>query len=138
MRQGSLRVHPNFARVRHVVLRAAGGKIAPGLLEIREDGYRIFNREDLRKLFRQRKSLGRVSNWEAIESAIDENYYYAVFDVRPDESFDGWRWNGNLLMDKIELFETDRRNRVVTNLARSSPFPRLLPFQLLLNCRQQS
>jgi hypothetical protein len=136
MRQGSLRVHPNFARVRHVVLRAAGGKIAPGLLEIREDGYRIFNREDLRKLFRQRQLSGRVSNWEAIESAIDENYYYAVFDVRPDESFDGWRWNGNLLMDKIELFETDRRNRVVTNLARSSPFPRLLPFQMLLNCRQ--
>jgi hypothetical protein len=136
MRQGSLRVHPNFARVRHVVLRAARGKMAPGLFEIREEGYRIYNRQDLRKLFRQRKISGRISHWEEVENAIDENYYYAVFDVRPDKSFEGWQWDGNLLMDKIELFETDRRNQVVKNLARSSPYPRLLPLQMLLNCRQ--
>jgi hypothetical protein len=110
--------------------------MAPGLFEIREEGYRIYNRQDLRKLFRQRKISGRISHWEEVENAIDENYYYAVFDVRPDKSFEGWRWDGNLLMDKIELFETDRRNQVVKNLARSSPYPRLLPLQMLLNCRQ--
>ena len=52
-RQGALHVHPNLARVRHVILRTHGGVVAPGLLNLREAGFRVFTRSQLRAELQQ-------------------------------------------------------------------------------------
>jgi len=41
---------------------------------------------------------------------------------------------GDILMDLIERFEVDRRNRLVENLGRTSPNPRILPMRSVLMC----
>src|SRR5476649_1125259 len=41
-RSGALHVHPNLARVRHVVLRTHDEVVAPGLILLREPGFRIY------------------------------------------------------------------------------------------------
>ena len=47
-------------------------------------------------------------------------------------------WRGNELMDLIELFESDLRNRLIENVGRLSPYPRVLPLRDVLKARVQS
>ena len=57
-RGGGPHVHPNLARVRNVVLRTDGGVVAPGLLLLREPGFRVYTRSQLRT--RVEPALGRA------------------------------------------------------------------------------
>ena len=52
-RAGAFHVHPNFARVRHILLRTSGGIVTPGLLTLREPGFRVYTRDQLRDVIRQ-------------------------------------------------------------------------------------
>lgn len=133
-RRGALRVHPNFARTRHVVLRSHGGVVAPGLFALREDGYDVFTRLGLREHLRRMAARPGVSSWEATEATEDPDTIYAVFKIRPDPAFDGLRWDGQRLMELVEQFESRRRNQLATNIGRLSPYPRLVPMQQFLTC----
>ena len=67
----------------------------------------------------------------------DEESVYIELKVKlaagPD--YGAQAWDGTKLMDLIEAFESDARNRLVTNLGRTSPYPRILPLRDLLKTR---
>jgi len=132
-RAGALHVHPNLAGVRRVLMRTQGGIVAPGLLNLREAGFRVFTRLQLRAELQQRARSGGVAAWEA--SADDEEYIYALFRTALDPASAGQTWNGDRLMTLIEEFESDVRNKPVENLGRTSPFPRILPLREVLKAR---
>ena len=134
-RQGALHVHPNFARVRRIIMRTDGDVVAPGLLNLREPGFQVFTRTQLRAELAQHPSSRGASQWMATVSADDDEYIYALFQTRPDPDFAGQFWDGSVLMKQIEQFETDRRNKLVTNVGRTSPYPRILALQQVLKAR---
>ena len=77
-RSGALHVHPNLARVRHIVLRTQGGSVAPGLLLLREPGMRVYTRSQLRLSCRER--AGAVDcRMGGKQRRDDEEHIYAVF-----------------------------------------------------------
>ena len=134
-RSGSLHVHPNISKTRHVLLRTHGPSVAPGLLVLRESGFRIFTRTQLRaELSAHAKGEG-VAAWQASAGSDDEEHIYALFKTRADESFNGQNWNADEVMKQIEEFESDVRQRVVENVRRTSPYPRILPLLDLLKAR---
>jgi predicted component of viral defense system (DUF524 family) len=134
-RSGTLHVHPNLARVRHVALRTEGAVVASGLLLLREPGFRIYTRSQLRAELQQHAGVRGVSAWEASAGTDDEEHIYALFRTRRDPRYGAQDWGGDKLMDLIEAFETDARNTLVTNLGRTSPYPRILPLRDLLKAR---
>ena len=134
-RRGALHVHPNFARVRRIIMRTDGDVVAPGLLNLREPGFQVFTRTQLRAELAQHPSSRGASQWMATISADDDEYIYALFQTRPDPDFAGQFWDGSVLMKQIEQFETDRRNKLVTNVGRTSPYPRILALQQVLKAR---
>jgi PD-(D/E)XK nuclease superfamily/Domain of unknown function (DUF2357) len=136
-RRGALHVHPNFARTRHVLLRTHGGIAAQGLLVLREDGYRVYTRQQLRDVLRQLGAQRGTAAWEATEQEGDNEAIYAVFQVAPDPTFASCQWDGSKVMEVVEAFESKRRNRLAENLGRTSPYPRLLPLKQLLQCVRQ-
>lgn len=135
-RSGALHVHPNLARVRRVVLRTEGAVVAPGLLLLREPGFRIFTRSQLRaELLHQAKGPG-VASWMADAGADDEEHIYALFSTRRDPAYGEQEWDGGKLMDLIERFESDARNKLVENLGRTSPYPRIIPLRDVLKVKK--
>ena len=135
-RAGTFHVHPNFARVRHILLRTSGGIVALGLLTLREPGFRVYTRDQLRDVIRQHaRGLG-VSTWESDVAGDNEDYIYALFRCRPDLRFAGQDWDEAQVMNLIEAFETDARNRLVKNIRRTSAYPRILPLRDLLKARR--
>ena len=135
LRQGALHVHPNFARVRRLIMRTHGTTVASGVLLLREPGFRVFTRTQLRaRLIRHLSGRG-AALWAETAGRDDDEYIYAVFQTNEDTSFAGQRWDGNILMTEIERFETDLRNKLVTNVGRTSPDPRILALQQLLKAR---
>lgn len=134
-RSGALHVHPNLARVRHVALRTDGSVVAPGLLLLREPGFRVYTRSQLRLELKQRAGSRGVAAWEASARADDDEHIYALFRTKPDIAYHGLAWNGGALMDLIEAFESDARNKLVANLGRTSPYPRIIPLRDLLKAR---
>lgn len=137
MRQGELHVHPNLSRVRHLLLRREAGGVAPGLLLLREPGFRIYTRQQLRRRLRELAPLGGVASWQASEGDTDEEFIYALFEVRPDSDFEHLTWDGDAVMDSIMRFEEDARNRPVGNPGRTSPYPRILPLSRVLGCLKE-
>ena len=134
-RSGALHVHPNLAKSRHVLLRTHGPKVEPGLLVLREQGFRIFTRTQLRaELSADAKGAG-VAAWQASAACDDDEYIYALFKTKTDDSFQGQAWSVDEVMKQIEAFESDVRQRPVKNLGRTSPNPRLLPLRDLLKAR---
>ena len=134
-RQGSLHVHPNLARVRRVILRTHKGAVANGLLNLREAGFRVFTRTQLRtELTAHAKGKG-VAAWEAAAGKEDEEFIYALFRTRLDPAAADQTWRGEELMAQIEKFESDRRNKLVENVGRLSPYPRVLPLREVLKAR---
>lgn len=131
-RTGALHVHPNLSRVRRVLLRSDNLVVARGLLQLREPGFRILTRSQLRARIRRLGGSKQVADWMAVLSDEDDEYIYAVFQTRPDEEFSGQEWNGEKVMDLIETFESNRLNHLVVNVGRTSPYPRLLPLRDLL------
>ena len=136
-RSGALHVHPNIARVRHLLLRTEGSGVAPGLVQLREPGLRVYTRSQLRAELQNRVGARGVAAWEASAAEDDVEHIYAVFRTCIDPTYAGQRWDGARLMDLIERFESDVRNRPVVNLGRTSPYPRIISLRDLLKARLQ-
>ena len=66
----------------------------------------------------------------------EEELIYAVFRTASDPVFAGERWEGVRLMELMEAFESDARNRPVGNLGRTSAFPRMLSLREVLKARR--
>jgi hypothetical protein len=127
-----LHVHPNLARVRQVALRTEGAVVAPGLLLLREPGFRVFTRSQLRVELQQRaKGAGVASD----AGADDEEHIYARFRTRRDPAYGVQAWDGDKVMGLIERFESDARNKLVENLGRTSPYPRIISLRDLLKAK---
>jgi predicted component of viral defense system (DUF524 family) len=134
-RSGSLHVHPNLAQSRHILLRSHGPSVAPGLLLIREPGFRVYTRTQLRnELLAHAKGAG-VAAWQASAKQDDEETIYALFKTKPDNLFDGLEWDSDGVMRCIEKFETDIRQKPVINVGRTSPYPRIFPLRDLLKTK---
>lgn len=134
-RSGSFHVHPNLAQVRHVLLRTSGGVVAPGLLQLRESGFRVYTRSQLRRELRSRAGMQGIAAWEASADQDDDEHIYALFRTTEDPIYRDLTWRGDRLTDLIEAFESDARNKPVVNLGRTSPYPRILPLRDLLKAR---
>jgi hypothetical protein len=135
LRPGALHVHPNIARVRHILLRTSDGVVAPGLVSLREPGFRVYTRDQLRDVLRRHASAAGVAVWESDVATDAEDYIYAVFLCEPDLRFGNQMWNGPRVMELVEKFETDARNKLVENVGRTSPYPRILSLRDLLKAR---
>ncbi len=134
-RSGSFHIHPNLAKVRHLLLKTRGPSVAPGLLMLREHGFRVFTRTQLRsELARHAKGAG-IASWQASAENDDDEYIYALFKSKADEAFAGQEWNADELMKQIKKFESDIRNKPVENIGRTSANPRILSLQDLLQVR---
>jgi len=117
---GTWHVPPEISSARHLLLRTHGGIIAPGLWRLRKAGYKVYTDTDLRKAGYPGAAGGEI---------------YAVFEVEGDRTWQGQQWNGDKLMDVIESYESAVRHRLVQNLGRMSPYPRVLPLRDLLKAR---
>ena len=135
LRLGALHVHPNIARVRHILLRTSDGVVAPGLLSLREPGFRVYTRDQLRDVLRRHARAAGVAVWESDVATDAEDYIYAVFLCEPDLRFANQIWNGPRVMELVEKFERDARNKLVENVGRTSPYPRILSLRDLLKAR---
>ena len=131
-------MHPNLALVRHVVLRTHDTVVAPGLLLLREPGFRVYTCSQLRLELEERAGALGVAAWEAGACQDDEERIHALFRTKPDVAYRGLSWNGSLLMDLIEIFEPDRRNKLAFNLGRTSPRPRIISLRDLFKARASS
>ena len=134
-RAGGLHVHPNISRVRYVLLHTSGGIVAPGLLALREPGFRVYTRTELRRELQRRAGALGVAAWQGDANDEGEDFIYALFRCRPDSRFRTQRWNEEEVMNLVEAFESDARNTLVRNLARTSPYPRILPLRDVLKTR---
>jgi hypothetical protein len=134
-RSGSLHVHPNLAKARHLLLRTHGPSVASGLLLLREPGFRVFTRKQLRSELAAHAKGAGVAAWQATDGGDDDDHIYALFKTKPDAAFTGQNWNANELLKRIEAFEADIRQKPVENIGRTSPYPRILPLQDLLKVR---
>jgi hypothetical protein len=82
-RRGSLRLEPEIAGARHLLLHTHGSRAMPGLFRIKQRGPRVFTGEELLK-----RGYPLAPSAEAI---------YAVFDVELDSFYAAWRWKYELL-----------------------------------------
>lgn len=134
-RSGSLHVHPNLSTTRHLLLRTHGPTVAAGLLELREPGFRVFTRKQLRTELNQHARGAGVASWQAGAEMDNGENIYALFKTRPDPAFAGQQWNPDEVMERIKAFESDARQTPVTNLGRTSPYPRVLSLRELLRAQ---
>jgi predicted component of viral defense system (DUF524 family) len=134
-RRGALHVHPNLSKARHILLRTYGATVASGLLILREPGFRVFTRSQLREeLTRHSKGAG-LGAWKAGANIDEDEYIYALFRTRRDRDYDGVNWSQEKVMEMIESFESDIRNKLVDNVGRASPYPRVLSLRHLLKAQ---
>jgi len=78
-RLGSVRLDPELAGARHVLLHGKNGRAFPGLLKITNRGPRIFTGKEL------------VAKGYPKDAASED--IYAVFNVEPDSFYSGWEWD---------------------------------------------
>lgn len=78
-RLGSVRLDPELAGARHVLLHGKGGKAFPGLLKITNRGPRIFTGKEL------------VAKGYPKNASVED--IYAVFNVEPDSFYSRWEWD---------------------------------------------
>lgn len=135
---GAFHVHPNLACVRNILLRTDESVVASGLVMLREAGFRVYTRNQLRaELNEHAKGLG-VAAWQVDAATDDDEYIYALFKTRRDPAYGSQAWDGSKIMDLIEGFESDARNKPVRNIGRTSPYPRIMPLRDLLKARLTS
>lgn len=132
-RQGAFHVHPNLAKVQRAIMHTHASTVAPGLLVLRERGFRVFTRAQLRAELNEHARGPGVAAWQNTAGADDDEYIYALFRTTADETFAGRDWNDDKLMAAVEEFEADARNKPVENLGRTSPYPRILSLQSVLS-----
>jgi hypothetical protein len=114
---------------------SASWSIAPGLLQLREPGFRILTHKQLRAEFKRQSGATVVATWEESVGRNEEEFIYALFKTRPDPSWLECRWDGESVLDLIERFESDAYNRLIENVSRTSPYARILPLRDLLKAR---
>lgn len=129
---GGLHEHPHLAGVRNILQRTGNAAVAAGLLRLREPGFRVFTRRQLRAELSQHAKGAGVAAWQACAGADDDEHIYALFRTRRDPDYVSLSWDGNKILDRIEAFEAGARNKPVTNVGRASPNPRIIPLQDLL------
>lgn len=134
-RAGAFHVHPNLARVRHILLRTSDGVVVPGLLTLREPGFRVYTREQLRHVLNQHARGAGIAAWESDVATDADDYIYALFRCRRDSMFADQIWHEQRVMELIEEFEKDARNKLVENVGRTSAYPRILALRDLLKAR---
>ena len=117
------------ACVRRVVMRTEEGAVTPGFLKLREVGFRVFTRTQLRAELQAHVKGKGVAAWEASVGKDDDEYIYALFRTTIDPTSAGQTWRGDELMAQIERFESDLKNRPVENVGRTSSYPRILPLR---------
>jgi len=140
LRQGSeaIYVHPNLARVRHVLLQTHGSAVASGLLVLREPGFRVYTRNQLRaKLETHFKEIGTVE-WQALADNGDNEYLYALFQTRFDKTYEAQVWDVGMVMQLAEAFEIDFLNKLVGSGDGTSSYPQIVPLRDLLKARLSS
>jgi len=137
-RAGSFHVHPNLARVRHILLRTHGSQVADGMLMLREPGFRVFTRSQLRLELKAHAKGRGVAAWEGGAKGDDDEFIYALFRTTQDPDFQGQAWKADSIVELIEAFESDLRNKLVDNIGRTSPYPRILPLRDVLKARRVS
>ena len=134
-RAGALHVLPNLAGVRRVVMRTEDGVVAPGFLKLREVGFRVFTRTQLRAELQAHVKGKGVAAWEASAAKDDEDdleNIYALFRTTMEPTSAGQTWRGDELMAQIERFESDLKNKPVENLGRTSSYARIVPLRDML------
>jgi predicted component of viral defense system (DUF524 family) len=134
-RRGALHVHPNFAKVRRILLRTSGGVVASGLLHLREPGFQVYTRSELGAQLQRLAEGKNIAPWQANGRGATGDQIYALFKTTADPASQSQQWKGDQLMDLIERFESDARNKPVGNLGRTSPNPRILPLKEILRAR---
>jgi hypothetical protein len=102
---------------------------------LREPGFRVYTRDQLRDVLRRHARGAGVAAWNSDVATDAEDHIYALFRCRPDLSFAGQIWHEDRVMELVETFETDARNKLVENVRRTSPYPRILPLRDLLKAR---
>ena len=122
--------------MRSVILHTQGGVVAPGLLSLREPGFRVFTRSQLRTKLKQHAKGKGVAAWEAFAGKDDEEHIYALFKTAGNPATESQSWHGEELLDLIERFETDARNKPVVNVGRTSAYPRVLSLRDVLKARK--
>lgn len=135
LRQGALHMHPNVARTRYILLRSKDKVVVPGLLSLRELGYHVYTRLQLRSKIKDHPKGKDVADWLDTIGKNDEEFIYALFHTCADPAWDEQCWNGEALMDLIEQFESDKRNKLIENVGRTSAYPRTLPLRDILKAR---
>jgi len=78
-RSGALHVHPNLARVRQVALRTEGAVVAPGLLLLREPGFRVFTRSQLRVELQQHAKAQALPHGWQMQARMMKNTFTPCF-----------------------------------------------------------
>jgi predicted component of viral defense system (DUF524 family) len=116
-RPGSLHVSPEISSTRHIMLRTEGSKTHDGLWKLTRPGFSVFTSEDL-----QKKGYPEPTRSEI----------YAVFEAAIDESWIGKSWDDKKIVEAIEEFEAQRKNRLGFRLGRTSPIPRFISLKRLL------
>lgn len=109
--------------------------MASGFLCLRDSGFRIFTRSQSRIELKQHANGQGVAAREAFAGHDDEEHIYALFKTASDPVSESQGWRGESLMDKIECFESDVRNKPIANVGRTSPYPRILPLRDVLKAR---
>lgn len=144
-REGALRIHPNLSRVRRILLHSKGehgGEALPGFLLLREQGFEIHTRRQLREKLLKEPNGSKVSKWVLEpETKESEEYIYACFQTKSDSTFVHQRWDGAKLAECIKRFERDRRNLLkeaeseAFDPKKDFPIPRILSLKDVLDAR---
>ena len=134
-RDGGPYVHPDLARVRHIVLRSHDDLIAPGLLSLREPGFHVLTDAGLRRMLERDFGARGVEAWMTIRHESGEDAIHAFFQTQPDVVYDGTTWNGSLIKDLIKEFELDASHRLSTNPGQSLACSRVISLRRLLKAR---
>ena len=135
-RHGAFHVEPNLAAARHILLRSQSYAVCDGLFLLRKRGFNIHTRAELRRILQTSCGADGLEAWNKAARADEDATVYAVFDVRPDDSWAACKWDGRRLLEAIEAFEADKRNQPTVNVTRDSPIPRLLSLERLLLAQQ--
>lgn len=131
----ALQVHPNLARVRHVLLGTEDAVVAPGLLLLRQAGFQIHTHKQLCDKLQHHPGGVGVAAWLARAGADGGEQIYAVFATKPDPDYRAQAWDGMKIMELVGVFEADARNALTGNPSLGLRHPRILPLQSVLMAR---
>ncbi len=116
-RPGSLYIVPEISSTRHIMLRTHNSTTHDGLWMLTKPGFNVYTAEDLRKLGFPEPTRSEI---------------YAVFEATFDEIWSQKKWDGKNVIKQIEKFEADRKQSKDFTLGRTSPKPRFISLQRLL------